>query len=139
MIILGYPGEISGDVGVRGLFGLLSTLPFLYILYVLFVQLTKSLDLQPAGVRKLLSNLRWLLLLSWGVYPIAYLLPMLNIEGANAWVGMQIGYSLADILAKAVYALIIFQVARMKSFADDSDFARIESSHDELAASPRAR
>jgi len=139
MIILGYPGEISGDTGTRGLFGLLSTLPFLYILYVLFVQLTKSLDLQPAGVRQTLSNLRWLLLLSWGVYPIAYLLPMLNIEGANAWVGLQIGYSVADILAKAVYALIIFKVARIKSFADDAEFARVESSHDEFAAAPRTR
>lgn len=139
MIILGYPGEISGDNGVRGIFGLLSTLPFLYILYVLFVELTKSLDLQPAGVRRSLSNLRWLLLLSWGVYPIAYLLPMLNISGADAWVGKQIGYSLADIIAKAAYALIIFHVARIKSFADDPEFARVESSHGELAASARAR
>ncbi len=139
MIILGYPGEISGDNGVRGIFGLLSTLPFLYILYVLFVQLTKSLDLQPDGVRRSLSNLRWLLLLSWGVYPIAYLLPMLNISGADAWVGKQIGYSVADIIAKAAYAIIIFQVARIKSFADDPEFARVESSHDELVTAPRTR
>ena len=139
MIILGYPGEISDDNAVRGLFGALSTIPFLYILYVLFVQLTKSLDLQPEGVRKTLGNLRWLLLLSWGVYPIAYLLLMLNIEGANAWVGMQIGYSVADILAKAVYALIIYRVARIKSFNDDTEFARIEASHGDLVTSPRER
>ena len=58
MIILGYPGEISGDNGVRGIFGLLSTIPFAYILYVLFVQLSKSLSLQPASVRRTLGNLR---------------------------------------------------------------------------------
>ena len=52
-----------------------STIPFLFILYVLFVELTKSLAVQPVQVRRTLSNLRWLLLLSWGVYPIAYLLP----------------------------------------------------------------
>ncbi|WP_165066694.1 bacteriorhodopsin-like [Marisediminicola senii] len=132
MIILGYPGEISDDNAIRGLFGALSTIPFLYILFVLFVQLTKTLDTQPANVRKTLGNLRFLLLLAWGVYPIAYLLPLLNVDGANAWVGMQIGYSVADIVAKAVYALIIFQVARMKSFADDDTFAAIEMSHDEL-------
>ena len=131
MIILGYPGEISGDNGLRGLFGALSTIPFAYILYVLFVQLGKSLDRQPAGVRKTLSRLRFLLLLSWGVYPIAYLLPLLNIAGSDAWVYKQVGYSVADILAKAVYALIIFQVARIKSLDDDSDFAAVESSHDE--------
>ncbi|MGV8876324.1 MAG: bacteriorhodopsin [Rhodoglobus sp.] len=128
MIILGYPGEISNDDTLRGIFGLLSTIPFAYILYVLFVQLSKSLNNQPASVRRTLSQLRFLLLLSWGVYPVAYLLPLLNISGADAWVGKQIGYSLADILAKAVYALIIFYVARMKSYDDDPSFAINENS-----------
>ena len=131
MIILGYPGEISADNGVRGLFGALSTIPFLYILYVLFVQLSKSLSLQPASVRRTLGNLRYLLLLSWGVYPIAYLLPLLQIAGSDAWVYKQVGYSLADIVAKAVYALIIFKVARMKSYDDDPGFADIESSRED--------
>ena len=133
MIALGYPGEISDDNGIRGLFGILSTLPFLYILFVLFTQLSKSLDLQPAGVRKSLSNLRWLLLLSWGVYPIAYALPILEVSGADAWVAKQIGYSVADIVAKAAYALIIYRVARIKSFADDAEFARAEQSREEMA------
>ena len=133
MIALGYPGELTADNGLRGLFGLLSTIPFAYILYVLFVELTKSLDRQPASVRRTISQLRLLLLLTWGVYPIAYLLPMLGIDGSDAWVGKQIGYSVADILAKCLYGLIIFHIARMKSFADDPAFARIELSVDEAA------
>jgi len=131
MIILGYPGELSGDNGVRGIFGLLSTIPFAYILYVLFIELTKSLDRQPRSVRRTISQLRLLLLLTWGVYPIAYLLPMLGIDGSDAWVGKQIGYSVADILAKALYGLIIYRIARMKSFADDPAFAHLELSVDE--------
>lgn len=131
MIALGYVGEVSTDNGIRGLFGLLSSIPFAYILFVLFVQLGKSLDKQPIGVRSKLSNLRYLLLLSWGVYPIAFLLPLLNLTGSDAWVGKQIGYSVADILAKCVYALIIFQVARIKSLDDDAAFAAIESSLDD--------
>jgi len=137
MIALGYPGEISGDNSIRGIFGLLSTIPFAYILYILFVQLGKSLEKQPVSVRGTLSRLRYLLLLSWGVYPIAYLLPLLNIGGADAWVGKQIGYSVADILAKAVYAIIIFQVARMKSFDDDASFAAAEGEHAEVAAAKK--
>ncbi|CAN5238108.1 bacteriorhodopsin-like [soil metagenome] len=128
MIMLGYPGEISGDNTVRGIFGLLSTIPFAYILFILFRQLSKSLALQPDSVRGTLSRLRFLLLLSWGVYPIAYLLPLLNIAGSDAWVAKQVGYSVADILAKAVYGLVIFYVARMKSYDDDPDFARAETS-----------
>lgn len=134
MIILGYPGEISADNGTRGLWGVLSTIPFLVILWVLFVELSKSLDRQPAAVRTLISRLRWLLLLSWGVYPIAYLLPMLDISGADAWVGKQIGYSIADILAKAVYGVIIYQVARIKSRIDDPVFAEREVSVEDGAA-----
>ncbi len=137
MIALGYPGEMSDDNAVRGIFGLLSSIPFAYILYVLFVQLGKSLDKQPANVRGTLSRLRYLLLLSWGVYPIAYLLPMLNITGADAWVGKQIGYSVADILAKAVYAVIIYQVARKKSFGEDAAFAAAEGEHDEVVAAKK--
>lgn len=132
MIALGYPGEISGDNGIRGIFGLLSTIPFAYILFVLFVQLSKSLQNQPISVRGTLSRLRFLLLLSWGVYPIAYILPLLNIAGSDAWVFKQVGYSVADIVAKAVYGLIIFSVARRKSFADDPQFAAAELSTDEM-------
>ena len=128
MIILGYPGEISGDNGLRGIFGLLSTIPFAYILFVLFSQLGKSLANQPASVRGTLGRLRFLLLLSWGVYPVAFLLPLLDISGGDAWVAKQVGYSLADIVAKAVYALIIFQVAKRKSYEDDPDFGDVEGS-----------
>ena len=71
-------------------------------------------------------------MLSWGVYPIAYLLPAFDI-GADGWVWKQVGYSIADIVAKAVYALIIYNVARTKSWIEDPAFAKIERSHDEPA------
>lgn len=128
MIVLGYPGEISDDLGVRTVFGILSTLPFLFILYVLFVQLSRSLANQPEAVRGKISRLRYLLLLSWGVYPIAYLLPSLDL-GADGWVWKQVGYSIADIVAKAVYAIIIYQVARTKSLLEDPAFAAAERPH----------
>ncbi|WP_129339134.1 bacteriorhodopsin [Cellulomonas endophytica] len=131
MIVLGYPGEIDADGGSRGLWGILSTIPFLYILYVLFVQLSRSLATQPPAVRTHLSRLRVLLLASWGVYPIAYLLPMLDLAGPDAWVAKQVGYSVADIVAKAVYTLILYRVARLKSFDDDPAFARVEGARDE--------
>ena len=137
MIALGYPGEISGDNGLRGLFGLLSTIPFAYILYVLFVQLSKSLNTQPVSVRKTIGRLRFLLLLSWGGYPIAYLLPLLNISGSDAWVFKQVGYSVADIVAKAVYALIIFGIAKAKSYEDNAELAASEAALDDVATSRR--
>lgn len=137
MIVLGYPGEISETDGTRILWGILSTIPFIYILYVLFVELTKSLDRQPPQVRTLIGRLRILILASWLVYPIAYALPLLGISGADAWVLKQGGYSLADIAAKALYALIIYRVAKLKSYDDDAAFADVEMGHrDDHASTP---
>lgn len=122
MIALGYPGEITTDTGPRLLWGTLSTIPFLYILYVLFVELSKSMDRQPLEVRSTVGKLRIMLVGLWGVYPIAYLMPVLGFDGPNAFVLRQAGYSLADILAKAAFALVIFKIARLKSFADEPGF-----------------
>ena len=121
MIALGYPGEISDVQGTKILFGVLSTIPFLYILYVLFVELSKSLDRQPAGVADTISRMRLLLIASWGVYPISYLLPIIDAAGSagsSAFVGRQVGYTIADILAKCVWGLTILKIARMKSIAE---------------------
>ncbi len=142
MIALGYPGEISGDNTTRFIFGTLSTLPFLYILYVLFVELTRSLDRQPEAVRGTVGRMRLLLIATWGVYPIAYLLPMIGLNGASAWVLKQGGYSIADILAKALYGLLIYKIARTKSYADDPAFAAVEGatggSYEQVGAAPNA-
>ena len=126
MIALGYPGEISTDNMTRGIWGALSTIPFLYILYVLWVELSKNMTTQPEQVRKDLNGLRLLLLATWGVYPIAYLLPQLGIDSADAFVGRQLGYSIADVLAKCLFGLLIYKIAREKSFADDEAFAAQE-------------
>jgi len=122
MIALGYPGEISDSTGTRLLWGTLSTIPFIYLLYVLFVELSDSIDRQPVGVRHTVSMLRIALVGLWGVYPIAYLFPVFGgsfFGGAGGFVTKQVGYSLADILAKAAYGLVIFKIARLKSEAED--------------------
>ncbi len=120
MLATGYPGEIASAISARAIWGAVSTVPFAYILYVLWAELGRSLDQQPEAVTKLVKGLRWLLLASWGVYPIAYLLPEIGITGANATVGVQIGYTVADLLAKPVFGLLIYQIARTKSNVDES-------------------
>lgn len=119
MIALGYPGEISSNQSTQVLYGVLSTIPFLYILYVLFVELGKCLDNQPEGVAATIGRLRLLLVATWGVYPISYILGMgEGMASAEQFVGVQVGYTIADILAKCVFGLTIFKIARMKSAAE---------------------
>ena len=118
MIALGYPGEISSDQNTQVLYGVLSTIPFLYILYVLFVELGKSLERQPAGVAETVGRLRLLLIATWGVYPIAYIFKIVGDATAESFVAVQVGYTIADILAKCVFGLTILKIARMKSMAE---------------------
>lgn len=118
MILLGYPGEVSGDIGTRALWGALSTIPFVYIIYVLWAQLGKAMDRQPPRVAVLFRNIRLLLLATWGFYPIVYMAPFLDISGASAVVAIQVGYTIADVLAKAGYGMMIYAIAREKTEAD---------------------
>jgi bacteriorhodopsin len=129
MIVLGYPGDAKLDLfGISApVWGALSTIPFLYILYILFVELTKSLERQSEQVRETVKKLRLLLIATWGVYPITFILAM-NAEGwdAGAFVNREVGYTIADVLAKCLYGLIIFKIARMKSAEDSKEFAESE-------------
>jgi bacteriorhodopsin len=129
MIALGYPGDAQLDImGIpASVWGLLSTIPFLYILYVLFVELGKSLERQSAAVQRKVKELRLLLLATWGVYPIAFIANM-NATGFDegGFVLREVGYSVADILAKCLFGLVIFTIARIKSAEDDATFAKSE-------------
>jgi bacteriorhodopsin len=130
MIILGYPGDTKQDLfGLsNSMWGLLSTIPFLYIMYVLWVELSKSLDSQSAHVRKLFLGVRLLLIATWGVYPITFITAMnsVGVPTAQEVVNREVGYSIADILAKCLFGLIIFSIARIKSAEDDKAFAAAE-------------
>ena len=122
MIALGYPGETTLQMGPRLFWGVIATLPFLYLIYVLFVELTRSVEGKQAAVRRQISTLRWILVGTWTVYPIAYMFPVIGGEffgGAGGFVLRQAGYSVADILAKAAFGLLIYRLARTESILDD--------------------
>jgi bacteriorhodopsin len=118
MILLGYPGEVSGDMTGRWIFWALSMIPFTIIVAELFGGLKKSIDTQPEGVRGLVSNARFLTVASWCFYPVVFLLPMLGLNGGAANVAVQVGYTIADVVAKAVFGIFIYAIAVKKSQAE---------------------
>jgi bacteriorhodopsin len=120
MIGLGYPGEVSSDNATRTVWGILSTIPFVYILYVLWVELGATINQQAPKVQELVKGIRFLLLATWGFYPIVYGLVGSGFSGAEAEVVVQVGYSIADVTAKALYGVLIFAIAHAKSEADGS-------------------
>ena len=118
MIVLGYPGEISDAAGTRWLWWALSMIPFLWIVYELFSGLKASLDSQPEAARGLINKARFLVILAWSFYPIVFIFPMIGLDGATATTFVQIGYSIADVVAKAVFGILIFAIAMKKSGAE---------------------
>ncbi len=116
MIILGYPGEVAGDLGTRQFWWYLSMVPFLYIVYTLVVGLKTSISAQPDAAKGLVKTACWVVILSWSFYPIVYLLPNLGVVGA--FTAVEIGYSIADIAAKAGFGVLIYMIARAKSDAE---------------------
>jgi bacteriorhodopsin len=115
MIVLGYPGEISDVAGTRWVWWSLSMIPFLWIVFELFVGLKASLDSQPPAARGLINMARYMVIASWAFYPIVFIFPMLGVDGAAAEIYVQVGYSIADIVAKAVFGVLIFAIALKKS------------------------
>jgi bacteriorhodopsin len=118
MIVLGYPGEVAETVGTRAIFWILSMIPFLYIVRELVVGLKESISKQPDAVKGLIKKAAYLVIASWAFYPVVYLLPLLGITGGAAIVAVETGYTIADIVAKAVFGLLIFTIAMRKSVAD---------------------
>jgi bacteriorhodopsin len=118
MVILGYPGEISNDPGTRWLWWALAMVPFLIIVYDLFIGLKISIDSQPASARGLVSTARWLTVLSWCFYPVVFILPMIGLTGGSASIAVQVGYTIADIVAKAMFGVLIYTIAVRKSEAE---------------------
>ena len=115
MVLLGYPGEISSDPSTRWLWWGLAMIPFVIIVYDLFVGLRNSIAAQPAGARGLVSTARWLTVVSWLFYPIVFVFPMIGFTGSSATIAVQVGYTVADVVAKAVFGVLIFLIASRKT------------------------
>ncbi len=120
MIVLGYPGEIATDNSVRAIWGTLSTIPFLYILWELFKGLGDAIERQPESARGLVKKARLLTFASWGFYPIVFMIPYTNLSGGTVQTGIEVGYTIADLVAKVGVGILIYLIAVRKSAAEDS-------------------
>lgn len=123
MIILGYPGEVAADNATRAIWGTLSTIPFIYIVWQLFFGLSASISSQPESVRELIKNARLLILASWGFYPIVYMIPFTGLSGADVTVAVEIGYTIADLIAKVGLGILVYVIATRKSRLEQGDAA----------------
>ena len=117
MIILGYPGEliIDGDLNIRWMWWTAAMIPFLYIVQQLLVGLAEPNKESDPNVKNLLNMACLATVISWCTYPIVYILPMFGLNGADAVVGIQIGYCISDIVSKCGVGFLIYNITIAKS------------------------
>lgn len=116
MIILGYQGEVApSDSPDAWKFFILSSIPFLLIIYQLFFGLSKAIAAQPTASKSLVMNARNLIAITWLFYPCVYLLRFKGFEPSAPFI--QIGYTIADILAKAGLGIMVYSIAMRKTLS----------------------
>jgi bacteriorhodopsin len=116
MIGLGYPGEVSSDEGTKWLFWVLAMLPFFYILATLSKELKEAGSRETGAVSSAIKNATTILLVTWMVYPVGYLFPVIfDASHQGAETARQVAYTLADVTAKALYGLMILNIAKARS------------------------
>jgi bacteriorhodopsin len=118
MIALGYPGETSSDNGTKWLWWVLAMIPFVYILWELWKQLQAASQRESGAISAAIKNATIVLLVTWCVYPIAYLFPVFDSTSQTLEVLRQVGYTFADITAKALYGLMILGIAKARTAAE---------------------
>jgi len=121
MIILGYPGELILDksqISTRWIYWALAMIPFAFVVITLIFGLRKATALESdPSIRNKIKTAQYLTILSWLTYPIVYIIPMFGVSGADAVVGIQMGYCLSDIIAKCGVGFIIYGITNAKSKA----------------------
>lgn len=116
MIGLGYPGEVSDVDSTKWLFWILAMIPFAYILFTLAGELKAAESRETGQIASAVKSATRVLLVTWLVYPIAYLFPVIfDVTNEGAEAARQVGYTLADITAKALYGIMILNIAKARS------------------------
>jgi bacteriorhodopsin len=116
MILTGYIGQFyeSSDTTLLLIWGTISTLFFFHVLYLIYKIINEAKKDMPDKAAKIMNGIWYLFLFSWMLYPGAYLMP-LYIDGEIGVVGRQITYTMADILSKVIYGVLLSQVATIRS------------------------
>ncbi len=125
MLLTGYFGEIRTEdtslFSLRGFWGLISSIFFVIILVKLVQEIWGTAKEETGRVRILVRNILLLTVFVWGFYPIVYMAPFYGLEGGTSEAFLQVGYSMADIIAKAGYGLMIFAIAKERTAQEQGE------------------
>jgi hypothetical protein len=112
-IDLGIAMQLS-NITYLWVYGLASTVFFLHVLVLIYKVITSSYSYLDGSAKSYMAAIWWLFLISWCLYPIAYIMPVI---ANTAWgvVARQGIYTVADIASKVVYGVFLTQVATLRT------------------------
>jgi bacteriorhodopsin len=124
MVWTGYPGQFF-EPAVAGLapgastspfwiWGAVSTVFFVYLLYRVGMLIGRPPEPMDADSYRNLKYVWWIILFSWTLYPLAYLMPAVWPD-ADGMVARQLLFTIADITSKLIFGVVLGRVARLRS------------------------
>jgi bacteriorhodopsin len=119
MIILGYIGQFyeTSNLSALWVWGGLSTIFYIVLLYLTWTEIGKALPKMPESAAGMMKAIRWVFIVFWTFYPIAYIIPAI-LPTADGVVIRQSLFTIADIVAKVIYGVMITKVAMDLSKAE---------------------
>lgn len=119
MILLGYIGQYfeTSNLTALWVWGGVSTVFYLVLLYLAWTRIGAALPAMPASAAGMMKAVRWVFVVFWTFYPIAYIIPAF-MATADGVVLRQMLFTVADIVAKVIYGVMITSVAMDLSKAE---------------------
>ncbi|MEM1333986.1 MAG: bacteriorhodopsin, partial [Actinomycetota bacterium] len=116
MIWTGYVGQFDEVEGGAQfwVWGIISTVFYLWLLKVAYDTIKDAKDGASKSVTNMYNAVWYLFLVSWSIYPLAYLMPQIW-DDPNGVVTRNLIYSFADITSKAVYGVLLALIAQKLS------------------------
>lgn len=111
--LIGQFGE-TGDFGRLNLWGVISSIFFVWLIVEVRGVITAGIANSPGELSVWPKNIWWYFLASWGLYPIAYALPQLGMDGDIVVIRQGL-YTLADISSKLIYGVILSRYVLRRS------------------------
>ncbi|MTB51407.1 bacteriorhodopsin [Lewinella sp. W8] len=133
MIVTGYIGQYYEVSNLTAFFvwGAISTVFFFHVLYLMNKIIKEGKEGLEESGKKVLSTIWIIFLISWFLYPGAYLMPYLGGLGEDGLlfnesgvVGRQMTYTAADIISKVIYGVLLGVLAQKISTKEGYDYTK---------------
>lgn len=121
MIYTGYIGQFFEVANLTTflIWGAISTVFFVYIVFLVGQLMGRPRKQLPDKPKKMFMGVWWILLISWTLYPLAYLVPwgwqLYPAWGGWAGVTRQFLFTMADIFSKVIYGVLLSNIAQTRS------------------------